>query len=184
VLAVEPWIVQWAPVLSAVFAAIAAVASALAVAQARRAWLASLEPFLSAAVGRDAKRGTLDLIIENGGGGVAQEVAYVLVAGDEYSWVYLPPGFLRGGEGAPVKTKLTPPEGIPPLVVMCRDARGKLQVWDQTKRLRVRSRKPLGPTEVFARVFPHISLEEKRFVEAAMPREGAPRPEVWGPRGG
>jgi hypothetical protein len=67
---------------------------------------------------------------------------------------------------------------------MCRDARGKLQVWDQTKRLRVRSRKPLGPTEVFARVFPHISLEEKRFVEAAMPREGAPRPEVWGPRGG
>ena len=125
------WLVDAAPVASAVFAAVAATASFLSVRQARRIWEAERRPQLHAqALTFPPPSQEVALVIHNGGGKLAKGTGFAVVRAKNYSFGYVLDGFMRPGETAYVTTDLSAGPVDPVAVMFCRDSNENTYAWN------------------------------------------------------
>jgi hypothetical protein len=113
------WLVDAAPVASAVFAATAAGASWLSVRHGQRVWRATIEPDLHLQVMLDIGNNRSNVVVFNAGGGIAKGTAFMLVGGGLRSSGYLLDGFMGPGDKVLVTSQIpaTADEDIECLVV-------------------------------------------------------------------
>jgi hypothetical protein len=140
---VEASVTDWAPVASAGMAAIAALASWVAVSQTRRTAQQAQIPELEITVLEGLDTGEIKIHLENYGQGAARSVRFCVVEGGSAAIGALPPtGNLRAGDSRTLLTALTPSkakDGV--ALVACRDAFGRTHAWgtgDKYKRWNLR----------------------------------------------
>src|SRR5918996_4210380 len=102
---------DWAPAVSAGFAAIAATASWIAVRQTRRDFRLSRQPELEIRVIEGLDTGTVKVLIQNHGRGAARGVKFVVVEGDDAIYGFLPPDATLGAGQS--RTLFTPIQTSP-----------------------------------------------------------------------
>lgn len=123
---------DWAPVASAGFAAIAAIASWIAVRQTRRDFVASRKPDLEITLIENMDTGALKIHIQNHGRGSARNVRFIVVEPEAAAVGHLPPNTtLAPGEGRTLLTPMQSSGDRHPVVaaVLCNDGDGYVHIW-------------------------------------------------------
>jgi hypothetical protein len=180
----------WAPVASAVIAALAALASWRSVCQARAIWRTGLLPDLHGSVVPGPHR--WGIVVENTGGGLARVAAYALVADNQFDdGLLAKSGFVRPGEGVTVTTAI-PVSGSTDVAsieaaLFCEDTTGLLHVWSldhehhifrpnglfRRARLRLtRWRSPRGSRRAMLRALYTDPARRADIEEAKLPERG------------
>lgn len=156
----------WLQVATTGAAAVAAVASCVAVFQSRRALKDARLPLLHAdasvigSLGGQPGPTTMAITIINGGGGLAKGVTFVLVAGEHYGTGRI--GFLLPGQEAHFGIQI-PGAKDARGVVFCRDQDERSYGWNlagKKRHFKRSQRKPFHTaTEIFNRFYPETDFE-------------------------
>lgn len=173
---------EWAQVLSAVFAALAALAAWASVRQGQRIWRSSLLPELHAQglFVRDNPFGPrMAYVVHNAGGGLAKGALFLFAEGNAYVAGAVGDGFIRPDESCRIETDMQrAKDGQVSAVgvVSCRDTNEISWAWDtrgnrrQLQRWKARWRppkEPLSMREIFERFYPDVDLDALTEVSAA-----------------
>lgn len=174
-------VLTWAPVASAAAAAIAAFASWRSVLQSRRLWLAGLLPDLAIQVTETVASGETQIHVVNAGNGLARNVQFFVIDGNEVAEGTVPPnGFLRGGQEVTLKTGFKPkPGGKSTAIVACEDREGRIHAWSgpsghKSWRHRKWSRAK-DEHWIYERFFPRVAYDSLTRVSIKLIEVGADR---------
>jgi hypothetical protein len=182
------WWKDTVAVAAPAFAALAAGASWVSVAQSRRVITLGARPNLqvqrvswgqsAATLEADEWAAQAIYVVHNAGGGLAKGTGFVFASGEEYVAGFLEFGFVRSGDTYNVRTAMRTAELQPPTigVVMCHDVEDRSYVWDlrggPPRRFRMREKPSLA--DVFHETYPDMNLDSLRAVGSSVQRVTEP----------
>jgi hypothetical protein len=157
---------EWAAVIAAISAAVAAIAAWLATGVSLALHKASQVPHLSAGVIYRAASGELQASFANGGPGLATQVVYFVVCGNAKAGGFVGEGHLHVGEKRVIDLPLpsvTRDEKVY-MVWSCRDSDNNVHLWSSDWRYkRIRHRRYLRQKDfslgaMFRSMYPDIAI--------------------------
>jgi hypothetical protein len=156
---------EWAQVVSAVSAGVAAIAAAIAVGLALRRQKLAIRPNLSAGVTRGVPSGKLGASFTNGGPGVAVQVGYMLVCGNFKKTGMVKDGHLATGEKAILDFDyLARADERAYFVWACRDVDSNVYMWSSDwdshrfSRRRWLKREDYSMESMFKLMYPNVAI--------------------------